>query len=795
EAYSLAILVVDALGDQLDRWTVRIFATDLDEGAIEVARRGTYSRAALEHLPAEIVERHFTEVDGAYEVKKSIRGLMVFGQHDLGQRAPFPRIDLCICRNVLAYFTVELQTRALQLFAFSLRDGGYLVLGRSESAGPLAEFFHPVQPQLRVYQRRGERMLIPSARLATAAPFTRRAAKSRRVPAGPVAHSSRDDLARCLLALPIGVIVVDRRYDIQMMNGAASRLLGLHDVAIGQDLIHLARDLPAGQLRALIDAAFEEDASDSAVIPIAGARPAGAVLETMTAGRRAYLRIECYPHVSERSEGDDRTQRTADTVLLVVTDITGQETERRTRDEEAARRQADLAQAIAQLELQAEATRALIGNNQRLTMINIELSTAAEEAAIGTDEAQAATEELETLNEELHATNEELETLNEELQATNEELRTTNEELQARSIELQAQAAMLDEQRQVSEEERARLTAILSSMDDAVLVVDPGGRMILTNPSYDRIFGLGPPTGLEDAGGQPLPPGETPQARVARGDVFSMHFTTTAENGVRRRFEAHGAPVRRDGAVRWGVVVIRDISERSLHELREEFLSSVSHELQTPLTAIRAGLGLLELGAGPVLGPAERELLEAMRRNVERLRLLVDDLLAARQSSVGAPAADHASLDMRAAVTMATAAVQPLLAEKRQPLELELPVPLPVTGDARQLEQVMVNLLANAYRHTPPGTRITVSGWVTADEVRLAVRDTGPGLPAGELEAIFVRFYRAGLASDGAGLGLAIARNVVTLHEGRLWAESREGEGATFHLALPRAGGAEGDTP
>ena len=84
-----------------------------------------------------MVARHFTRVEGGYAVSKRIRALIVFGEHDLGQRAPFPRIDLCVCRNVLIYFTPELQAHALRLFAFALRDGGYLVLGKSETARPL----------------------------------------------------------------------------------------------------------------------------------------------------------------------------------------------------------------------------------------------------------------------------------------------------------------------------------------------------------------------------------------------------------------------------------------------------------------------------------------------------------------------------------------------------------------------------------------------------------------------------------------------------------------------------------
>jgi PAS domain S-box-containing protein len=183
EAYSLAIALAEVLGDDLERFGVRLFATDLDGEAVAFARRGIYPASALANLPADLVARYFAALDGEYEIKKRVRSLTVFGQHDLGRRAPFPRIDLVLCRNVLIYFTTELQKRALQLFAFSLRDGGYLILGKSESTSPLAELFGQEQPHLRVYQRHGDRLLIPPARITDIPQVTSGRLVSRRRPA------------------------------------------------------------------------------------------------------------------------------------------------------------------------------------------------------------------------------------------------------------------------------------------------------------------------------------------------------------------------------------------------------------------------------------------------------------------------------------------------------------------------------------------------------------------------------------------------------------------------------------
>jgi signal transduction histidine kinase len=108
-----------------------------------------------------------------------------------------------------------------------------------------------------------------------------------------------------------------------------------------------------------------------------------------------------------------------------------------------------------------------------------------------------------------------------------------------------------------------------------------------------------------------------------------------------------------------------------------------------------------------------------------------------------------------------------------------------VAGDQQRLEQVLVNLLANANRHTQTGTQITIEGRVVAHNVQLSLRDTGPGIPPEQLDKIFERFYRASHTHGGSGLGLAIAKAVVELHGGQMWAESQRGAGAVFRITLP----------
>ncbi|MCA1728484.1 MAG: PAS domain-containing protein [Actinobacteria bacterium] len=560
EPYSLAILLSEILEGESEHFNVRIFATDLDEEAVNFARHGIYTEEALGGLPEGFLDRYFAEEDGGYQVKKRVRSMIVFGQHDLAQRAPFPRVDLVLCRNVLIYFTPDLQKRTLQLFAYSLTDGGYLLLGKSETPSPLSDLFSLHDKKHKVYRRQGERFLVvppvsqtdpaplPRGRPNTAGlrPSTTSFGPPRSRRETREARPLRDDF---VLKFPVGVVVVDRKYDILSINTAARRLLSVSDPAIGEDLLHTVQGANYAELRAALDTAFREG------------RQAGVAefaVEEVTTGEQRYLQVNCH---TQRDKG---VGGQVESVMLVVSDITDTTRARIELENRLSSSIAELEQLRREVqeerERQAtqnqrlvEANRQLADANQELTTLNEELQAGNEQYLVSSEESQAATEEVETLNEELQATNEELETLNEELQATIEELNTTNEDLHARSAELQDYARS-------SEEEHARLQTILESIPDAVLVVNAAGRTMLTNAAYRRLFGKEDFAALNSSG-ELLSSGETPWGKAARGESFTMRFTVEGEDGTRRRFEAEG---RSDGdgeEGRGGVIVFREISD------------------------------------------------------------------------------------------------------------------------------------------------------------------------------------------------------------------------------------------
>ncbi len=224
-----------------------------------------------------------------------------------------------------------------------------------------------------------------------------------------------------------------------------------------------------------------------------------------------------------------------------------------------------------------------------------------------------------------------------------------------------------------------------------------------------------------------------------------------------------------------------------LDRLRTDFIATLSHNLRTPLTAVRAGVDLLAMSSSARLRTDEQQLLENVRRNVARLGLQIDDLLAFNQLEARALRHGRARLDVRVVVRGALLAISPLIDAKNQTLHVDLPEPLPAKVDPQRLEQAVVNVLANAHQHTPPGTYIEMSGRVLANDIVLKISDTGPGIPPQDLKRVFQRFQRLAGPTGGSGLGLAIAHGIMELHGGRIWVESQPGSSTTFYITLPAA--------
>jgi signal transduction histidine kinase len=218
---------------------------------------------------------------------------------------------------------------------------------------------------------------------------------------------------------------------------------------------------------------------------------------------------------------------------------------------------------------------------------------------------------------------------------------------------------------------------------------------------------------------------------------------------------------------------------------RDQMLGVVAHDLRNPLGTILMASELLD---DAVAGnAAARRQVAMLRRAGERMNRLIQDLLDIKRIESGRLAVEPRPVPARALLAEAADMLRPLAASNAIALELEGPAELPlVVADPHRVQQVLSNLVGNAIKFTPRGGRVTLGGEPAAREVRLAVADTGPGIPAEQLPHIFGQFWQASRSDRrGIGLGLSIAKGIVEAHAGRIWVESRVGEGSTFYFTLP----------
>jgi two-component system sensor histidine kinase KdpD len=223
--------------------------------------------------------------------------------------------------------------------------------------------------------------------------------------------------------------------------------------------------------------------------------------------------------------------------------------------------------------------------------------------------------------------------------------------------------------------------------------------------------------------------------------------------------------------------------------LRSALLSSVSHDLRTPLTAITGAASSLLEGDTTLDAATRHDLLQAVYEEAERLQRLVSNLLEVTRLESGAVQVHKEWQLLEEVIGVALARLEAPLRDR--PVTTHLPADLPlVPFDSLLLEQVLVNLLDNAMKYTPAGSPIEIAAWPSAEGVTVEVADRGAGIPPGDEQRIFEKFYRVQRPGErsGAGLGLTICRGIITAHGGRLWAENRPGGGAALRFTLPITG-------
>jgi two-component system CheB/CheR fusion protein len=517
EPYTLAMVLCEALGEEAFSRRVKIYATDVDEEALSLARQATYSEKALEAVPAKLVAKYFTASGSHFTVRKELRRDVTFGRHDLVQDAPIAHVDVLVCRNSLMYFNAATQRRVIERLQLALNPGGLLFLGKAEMLLSHSELFTPLDLKRRLFQRstavvqRRDKTLLGGSR--GSAEGGTRDKSTDGAPGAPArpAHGDdpREELRRAAFdASPRAEIVVDTAGRVALANRQAVRMFSLSGGEVGRAFDELALAHRPADLSSLVVKARVEG------------RPVRLreVERVLANGEKTFLDIEVAPLVSE-SGALFGTQ-------VSFADVTS-----------SRRLRVELRRANLELEAAQEELRSMTQDLQRTN-----------------EDLQSANEELATTKEELHSSNEELETMNEELQATNEELETFNEELRQRGTELN--------------EVNAFFRAVIASFDVGIAVLDRDLRVVAWN---DRMVSLWEASAKDVTGeysskvGIGLPTDEIAaslRACLAVGKATTCSIDCTNARGEKLRCRATSVAPLRGEDIR-GVIVLVDTAERS----------------------------------------------------------------------------------------------------------------------------------------------------------------------------------------------------------------------------------------
>jgi len=789
EPYSMAICLCEYLGDRAADVKIQIFASDISDRSIAKARSGLYSRRDIGGLSAARLQQYFTKVNGSFQINKSIRDMCVFACHNFLKDPPFARMDLISCRNVLIYMDPFLQKRALTTFHYALNEGGYLLLGNSETIAPAADLFSVIGKSEKLYIRKpvqGRMMPLTAERVAKA-PGNIANMMRKETPRDDFQKSA--DEAILTKYAPPGV-VVNEHFDIVQFRGSTGTWLEPSPGKPSLNVLKMAREGLSFELRNTLHKAKTNNQTEvKQHIPF------------LFMGKKQSVTIEIAP-----------LENTIEPYYLILF-----------RDEVVLQGSHGNPQAEAE---GAPALQLRNAESQRIEQLEKELAQLREDMRSITEDQEAVNEELQSANEELLSGSEELQSLNEELETSKEEIQSTNEELTTLNQEL------VDRNEQLT---LARLYAesIVATIREPLIVLDKQMKVKTANRAYYDKFG----TSEEDTEGKSF-------FSLGKGqwDIPGLHAMLEGIltiNGrikdfeVRHRFNGLEDSIlflnasrifQNDTTDPMILLALEDVTETrrredelenkvkertsSLMEANislthsnnslEQYATIASHDLQEPLRKIRTFAAILNKEHSQDVGDKAKLLLQKISTSAERMSALIQDVLnfaKVLDSSIF----DKVDLDL---VLGKVINDFDLLIDQKRALIHHDPLPV-IRAVPLQMNQLFYNLLSNALKFSkaevPP--LISISSRILTEEeagkypgikgkkpyLEIIFRDNGIGFEQQFRKQIFQIFQRLNSNAhfEGTGIGLALCQRIVANHGGEITAESEPGEGASFNIILP----------
>ena len=900
ESYSVAMLLHEYADRMAHPPALQLFASDISDSALQVARAGLYPANIAVDVPEQRLLGFFEREDGdCFRIRPALRETVVFARHNALTDPPFSRLDLICCRNLLIYLDRTAQAALLETFAYALKPGGYLFLGNAESVDALSGAFEPVDKEHRIYRLQSHdniRLRIP-AQIGSAAsdapPLALQLPREPRRLEEPLTVMHE----RAILESSAPTVLINAAFDIERVSQGANRFVAFGEGLPSRNLLNnVAPDIRL-ELRSAL---YQSTASGSPVTTVfhrhdSNGKSTGPLLD-----------LSIYP---VKGGGDSQVYW-----LVRFTEL---EANGRSFPDAEPSEGAGHNTAVEQLEHENRA-------------LKESLQETLDRSAVSEEELKSSNEELQSINEELRSAKEELETSREELQSVNEELTTVNFELRMKVEEsgrnnddlrnlidateiatvfvdstmclkrFTPQASKLfslipsdigrpfvdvktrlqyDEiledamavfkslrpfERTISTSDdqhflarllpyrtghdkiggvvftfidvtelqaarnQTRLTeermrdAIASSKDFAVISTDTAGKITGWNDGAARIFGyahaeiVGRSIDLlytEEDCRAGVPQGERSEAdRNGRAADERWHLrrdgTTFFCSGVLTPLHAGGLvgflKIARDASQSKDFEIQQraDLSNeqrasaavRHTSELKDRFLATMSHELKQPLNLIHVNVELLMRLPAAAESTMVRKIGQTVMRAVAAQEKIVNDLLDLSRVQTGKMHLQRQATDIGEIVAQLTQALVADTVEKGVQLEVTAAPSLLCECDPVRFEQILWNLMGNAMKFTAQGGRIDVRLATEDRWAKLEVADTGAGISKDFLPRIFELFAQdtgtplPGTKRSGLGIGLALVKELVEAHDGRIEAASGgTGMGSTFTVWLPLA--------
>ncbi len=792
EPYTIAMIIEELLGENVDNYQVQIFGSDIDERALNSARRGVYSAKSVEKLPEKFVKKYFekTQENQKYQIKKTLKKNVLFSKHDITNDPPFVKLDLIACRNLFIYFNNSLQKETLRVFHYSLKENGLLFMGKSESITPASDLFIKLN-EFKVF-RKADTAKVNSLKFSRYNISNFGQERSRDDKKTPVRNMSILDIAKETLyhAHENPFVIINDEAEIKEVQGSLRLYLEISQGVMNHNLLKMTNKEMSLEIRGLLVQARKS-----------GKIQVGNIIKFPLFNQLHFVRIKIQPFIYPMGEMNH---------YLVFF-------ERIEPDDSYLR----LTQEVADSDF----------TDYRIAELEQELKFAREYMQMFTEELETSNEELQSLNEELQSANEELKSSNEELETSNEELQSANEELSTANIELRHSNEMIIERE--NELKRANHEIVRNEILYRTISENiPNGTVGILNQNLEVEYLAGQGMArynidLSSVKGKKIH--ELNPSETERKKLYKIFSDTQAGQSCKAEFSyfdriysLHTIPLRLDEYSPVSVLYLtqditehkeftymleREVSQRTaqleaantkLAEVNlnlQQYAYVASHDLQEPLRKIQMFIALMHKSL-----PENEKALEYSSKvagAAARMAALVNGILD--YSRINEDKRDFEVLDLDVILEHVAQDCELLIQEKNARLVFQ------DLGEVRgveiQLYQLFLNLVKNALKFNDGHPVIKVSSSkVRGDSLPensnldpmqnynvIMVEDNGIGFNPEYSENIFEMFKRLHSKDKyaGTGLGLALCRKIVEVHKGKIQAVGEEGRGAKFTIYLP----------